>query len=192
MTRRAAPAICLSLLAVLCAVGASGDGGAISRDTIGPVFTTRVDHCPFSFLRGMPPGVFCVYDGVAIGQDGHACGERATVIWSRLAPEFTADAGPEAGDVYLGFVTSPDLTMRGIVDPSAENRAEMADYTLGRGQRVRLWGSAEIRSAIGGDEDTEILSLRIRPAAFGFDACAFTSYDGAFVGVLALPPGASQ
>src|SRR5215831_15097469 len=126
MMCRTVPALCLLLLAhAIGAASSNGDGGQIWRNTVAGMSTTRVDHCPFSFLRGMPPGVFCVYDGVAMGQDGRACGDRAMVIWSRLAPEFTADAGPEAGDVYFGFVTAPDLTMRGIVDSDAENRAAM-------------------------------------------------------------------
>ena len=190
MMCRTVPALCLLLLAqAVGAASSNGDGSQIWRNTVAGMFTTRVDHCPFSFLRGMPPGVFCVYDGIAMGPDGRACGDRAMVIWSRLAPEFTADAGPEAGDLYFGFVTSPDLTMRGIVDPDAENRAAMIDYTLGLGQRIRLQGTADMRYVpLSAEEGTEILSLRIRPAAFAFGACAFTAYDGTFVGVMALPP----
>ena len=40
---------------------------------------------------------------------------------------------------------------------------------------------------IGSGEGTEVLSLRIRRGAFGFGVCAFTSYDGTLVGVMALP-----
>src|SRR6516165_6688594 len=187
MVRRAVPVICLLVLAdVVCAARVFGDGGRISPNALGAIFTTRVDHCPFSFQRGMPPGVFCVYDGIATGEDGGACSDRAMVIWSRLAPpEFTGTA-PEAGDVYFGFVTSPDLTMRGIVEPTAENRAAIADYVLGDAQPVRLQGTAEMRYVpIGSGEDTEVLSLRIRPGALGFGVCAFTSYDGTLVGVMA-------
>jgi hypothetical protein len=194
------PIVIFFLLAdVLRAALAVGDVRQIPSISARAIFSATVVRCPFNFQHGMPPGVFCVYDGVAIGSDGQACSDRVMVIWTRLAPEFNADGGlddavSERFDVYFGFVTSPDLVMRAGVDPGAESSATIIDYTLGHGRpRVPLRGTAELRFVqVSGGEGTEVLSLRIRRPVLVPGTCAFTSYDGTFVGVMTLPPDTTR
>ena len=198
--RRALPMMLFFLLADgLCAALAVEDGRQIPNISAGAIFSATVVRCPFGFQHGMPPSVFCVYDGVVIGSNGQACGDRVMVIWTRLAPEFNADDGLDENvtgrsNVYFGFVTSPDLVMRADVDAAAESRATIVDYTLGHEQpRVRLRGTAELRFVpAGGGEGTEVLSLRIRRPVLVSGTCAFTSYDGTFVGVMTLPPDTTR
>jgi hypothetical protein len=198
MIPRALPTTILFLLAeVLCAALAVAD----RNSPVTPVraISATVVGCPFTFQHGMPPGVFCVYDGVAIGSDGQACGDRVMVIWTRLAPEFNADDGldddvTDRSHVYFGFVTSSDLLIRAGAAPGAESRVRLMDYTLGHGlPRVRLRGTAELRFIpAGGGEGTEVLSLRIGRPVLVPGTCALTSYDGTFVGVMTLPPDTTR
>ena len=72
MTRRSLPLALFFLLAdVLCAALAGLDGRPVASMSSGAVFEAMAG-CPFSFQQGMPPGVFCVYDGIAMGSDGQA------------------------------------------------------------------------------------------------------------------------
>jgi hypothetical protein len=148
--------------------------------------------CPFDFQRGMPPGVFCVYEGIALDAAGEVCADPAVVLWSQLAPELGAYRNrPEAADrdVYFGFVTSPDLVVRGTIDIDAENRVKMRDYTVGPHELpLVLHGYAETWIA-GGRAGVETLRLRVAPPLDAGGACGFASYDGAFIGVLVLEPG---
>jgi hypothetical protein len=197
LSRRAWPIALFFLLAdVLCATLVGAHAGQVRILPAGATFSAP-DRCPFSFQPGMPQDVFCVYNGVAVGSDGQVCGDRVMVIWARLAPEFDIDGGldAEATDrsaVHFGFVTSPDLVMRARVDAGAENRATIIDFTFGPDQlRARLAGTAEIHLVpAGGDDVTEVLSLRIGTPVPAGETCAFTSYDGTFVGVMALAPAA--
>jgi hypothetical protein len=185
MIHRASRVALLVLMALVCA----GLAAVSARADV----DTRLMRCPFSFPHDMPPGVFCVYDGVARGSDGSPCGDRVMVIWSRLSPAFAPDDWPdedlsEWDNVYFGFDMFPDLVLRAAVDGEAEYRAAISDYRLGPDRpRVRLQGTAELGFADG--EGTEVLLLRSHRPIPASESCAFTSYDGTFVGVMTLPSG---
>lgn len=152
----------------------------------------RTARCLFSFQQGMPPGVFCVYDGVATGPAG-TCGRRVMVIWTRLAPEFTDEGslGEDvfgSSDVYFGFVMLPELVMRAIPETDAGGGATLVDYSMGGNQpRVLLHGTAELRLRGSGGESTEVLGLRWLEPVLAGESCAFTAYDGTFIGTMTLP-----
>ena len=206
MIRRVLPmALFFLLVDVLCAMFALGDGcqplsstgtGISSYAVVGtpPRVARQPDHCPFNFQHGMAPGVFCVYEGVAIGPDGWECRDRVIAIWTRLAPGLTADkrvakdGATDSSDVYFGFITSPDLVMWAVVDADTDSHATIAGYTLGDGQApVRIRGTGELRFIpTGGGEATEVLSLLIDQPEPAPAAYAFTSYRGAFAGVMTL------
>lgn len=197
----------LLLVDVLCATFALGDdrqplnstGNGISSyaGDVGtlPRVARQSDHCPFNFQDGMAPGVFCVYEGVAIGPDGRGCRDRVIAIWTRLAPGLNAnkEGATDSSDVHFGFITSPDLVMRAVVDADTDSHAAIVGYTLGDGQApVRIRGTGELRFVpTGGGEGREVLSLLIDQPEPTPAACAFTSYRGAFAGVMTLPADAS-
>ena len=149
---------------------------------------TGAARCPYSFQDGMPPGVFCVYEGVALGPHGEVCADPVLVIWSQLAPAlgvYGLHRDASDGDVYFGVASSPDLVVRARADADSESGVTMVDYTFGPHEvPLLLRGRADTR--IVGDQ--EILDLRVRPPLDAGGACAFASYDGAFIGVLTLSP----
>jgi hypothetical protein len=182
---------------LLCAALAHGDGGRASDPPFKAIFGATDVRCPFNFRDGMPPGVFCVYDGVALGAGDQACDDRVLVIWSRLASEFDAPGAPgdqvtDRSGVYYAFVPLPEMVLRATVDTGGGDRATIRDYTLGpRQPRAALTGGAELRFvAADGGEGTEVLSIRLRRPILAAGTCAVTSYDGTFVGVMTLPPDA--
>ena len=189
--------VCFELLCGLVAVGIGAavvfaDDRAAAPCSDGAIFDASPARCPFTFRYGMPPGVFCVYDGVVTGTDGEACVERMLMIWTRLAGQFAPEQNDDVvnwSDVYFGFDGFPELVLRADGDAASARRAPMLDYTLGsRETRVALRGTVEIRFAsTGGSEGTEVLSLRVSQPVAASPACAFTSFDGIFVGVMEVP-----
>jgi len=171
--------------------GAAFARGNVLDVAIGPTSGVSLVRCPFDFHQAMPPGAFCVYEGIALGADGQPCKEPVVVIWARLAPEPDAEGGlgedvTDPADVLFGFVAFPDLVMRAATDDGAERRATILDYAIGDDQPpVELRGSAEVRfvpAASGGG--IEVLGLRIDGPVLASETCAFTSYDGTFLGVM--------
>lgn len=152
--------------------------------------------CPFDFAHGMPPGMFCVYDGVAVNAAGAACSNRVQVIWTRLAQE---SLGPEEKNksqlsVYFGFASISELVLRANAEDAAGHRAAFADMTTPHSATpFRLRGGATLRHvADGSAAGAEVLSLRVRrPIPIDSD-CAFTSFNGTFLGVMTLLPDSSE
>ena len=148
--------------------------------------------CPFDFAHGMPPGMFCVYDGVAMTADGAACSDRLQVIWTRLAQESLGPGAKSASQlsVYFGFASISELVLRATAEDAAGHRAVFADMTIPNSSTAfRLRGNATLRRvADGSAAGTEVLTLRVRrPLPIGSN-CAFTSFNGTFVGVVTLLP----
>jgi len=69
----------------LCA-GFTSPASRAASDESGAPFNAAPVRCAFNFRDGMPPGTFCVYDGIRLGSHGEACGDRELIIWNRLAP----------------------------------------------------------------------------------------------------------
>ena len=176
------------------ALGATVAGNALDI-AIGETSGASVVRCPFTFQQEMPPGVFCVYDGLALGTDGRPCRERLVAIWARMTPELDTggDLGEDvfhASDVLFGFVAFPELVIAASPDEGAAHRATIIDYTIGDDQlSVDLGGTLEtrlVRAAGGGS--IEVLALRVDRPVLASETCAFTSYDGIFVGMMTVPP----
>ena len=183
--------VALHVLALSLVIGVFMPAGAGADALFG-----AMPFCPFDFAHGMPPGMFCVYDGVAMAADGTACSNRVQVIWTRLAPE---SLGPKAKNesqlsVYFGFASISELVLRANAEDAAGHRAAFADMTTpDSATPFRLRGGATLRRVADGSEaGTDVLSLRVRrPISIDSD-CAFTSFNGTFLGVMTVLPDTTE
>jgi hypothetical protein len=188
---RAAPS---ALVFLLMATISRADLGALAEESpIGPTFERSGIRCPATFQGGMPPGVFCVYEGVAIAVDGQPCRERRLVIWTRMAAAFIDDGDPEPDgvdrdSVYFGIVMSPEIVIRATPGEQPDH-ATVHDYFLTPDSpREPLRGDAQLRFVrIADGTGIEVLSLRFASAISVSDRCALTVYEGSFVGLMILP-----
>lgn len=147
-------------------------------------------NCPYHFRSDMPAATFCVYRGVALRGGGELCATDVVVIWSSLAtangPREDAASASDR-EVYLGFVADPELVVRAIADPRQGDRAEMVGYTLGREDApLPLAGQMTLRAERRGAADVLRVDLR-EPLRTQPGSCAFTSYSGAFLGMIGPP-----
>jgi len=176
---------CVLLAAVVIATRAVADDRLRPEVSAASATFDATDvRCPSDFEQGLPSGVLCVYDGVAVGPDGQACPDRVTVVWTRLAPELNRERRPDLSYVFFGFVGFPEWVVRATADSGS--RAAFLDAASGdQPGRDRLYGHAEIRLAAAGSAATEVLSLAFqKPVIFG--NCAVASYDGTFVGLMRI------
>jgi len=158
----------------------------------GPAHATP-ERCPYRFDSDMPGATFCVYRGAVFGRAGKVCATDVVVIWSSLASHAPASGGPAENasasnrEVYLGFVTDPELVVQAIVDPRQSDRAEMVGYTLGSEEALQpLAGQMTLPAARLGA--AEVLSMDLRePRRFHLGGCAFASYSGTFLGMIRPP-----
>jgi hypothetical protein len=154
---------------------------------------TAPASCPYQFGSDMPADTFCVYRGVAWGGAGEVCATDVVVIWSSLASEPAASVAHAQKDsasnreVYLGFVSDPELVVRAIVDSRQGDRAKMVGYTLGGDEAPQpLAGQMTLRAVRPGSADVLSMDLR-EPRRFHPGSCALVSYSGTFLGMIRPP-----
>jgi hypothetical protein len=149
-------------------------------------------NCPYHFGHEMPPMTFCVYRGVALASADEICATDVVVIWSRFGSQaqvgVAADkaSGPTR-EVYLAFVTDPDLVLRAIVDSWQGDHAEIDSYSMGRHEAPQpLAGEMTLRTVrLGSSGTADVLDVELRaPRRFRPGDCAFASYSGTFIGVI--------
>jgi len=170
-------------------------GGVVAAALTEPAPQTGPTHatpqrCPYHFDSDMPGRTFCVYRGAVFGRGGKVCATDVVVIWSSLASRAPVRGGPTAKastpnrEVYLGFVTDPELVVLAVVDPRQRNRAELVGYTLGGADAPqRLAGRMRLPAVHPGSAD--VLSMDVRdPRHFHIGSCAFASYSGTFLGMI--------
>lgn len=190
LARIALPAVVLSLLATISRadLGAHAVGPALA-----PTFERTGTRCPATFQGGMPPGVFCVYEGVAIAADGQPCEERMLVIWTRLAAAFIDGGDPEPDgvdrdSVYFGFVMSPEIVVQATADEDADHATVHDYFRTPESPREPLLGDAELRFVpVADGTGIEVLSLDLATAISASERCALTVYEGSFIGLMTLP-----
>lgn len=147
-------------------------------------------NCPYHFGNEMPPATFCVYQGVALDGADAVCATDVVAIWSRFGSQAEVGVAAEKAsgptrEVYLGFVTDPDLVLRAIVDSRQGDHAEIDSYSVGRHAAQPLAGAMTLRTVrVGSSGTAEVLDVQLRaPRRFRPGGCAFASYSGTFVGV---------
>jgi len=154
-----------------------------------PVYATP-ESCPYRFDSDMPAATFCVYQGVARDGAGEVCVTNVVVIWSSAASQApvrgrpTEKSSASNREVYLGFLTDPELVVLAIVDPRQSDRAEMVGYTLGGEEAPQpVAGQMTLPALRLGSAD--VLSMDLRgPRRLHLGSCALASYSGRFFGMI--------
>lgn len=183
-----------ALVLLLTATIGRADLGALAAGSpIGPTFERAGIRCPATFESGMLPGVFCVYEGVAIAVDGEPCQERMLVIWTRMAAPFvdSGDAEPDGVDrdsVYFGFVMAPEIVVRAMAGEQPDHATVHDYFRTPDSPREPLRGDGDLRFVqIADGTGIEVLSLRFATPISASDRCALTVYEGSFIGLMTLP-----
>lgn len=174
-------------------------GGVVAATLAEPEPQTDHAHaapasCPYHFSSDMPSDTFCVYRGVAFGSGGEVCATDVVVIWSSVGALSQVGADPAEmalgpnREVYLGFVADPELVLRAIADSRQGDRAEMVGYTVGSTEAPQpLAGETTLHTVrLKSSGTADMLSMELRePRRFRPTGCAFASYSGTFMGVIA-------
>jgi hypothetical protein len=149
-------------------------------------------NCPYNFANEMPPGTFCVYQGVALDGADEVCATDVAAVWSRFdsrVPVGVAQNASEAREVYLGFATDPEFVLRAFVDARQGNRAQIDSISDGRPEATQpLAGEMTLRTVrLGSSGTADVLDVKLWGARrLGLGDCAFASYSGTFIGVIGL------
>lgn len=182
--------IALLILAVWAALSvaqaAHGADEQTDRARAAPV------NCPYHFGNEMPPATFCVYQGVARDGADEVCATNVVAIWSRFGSQAQVGVAAEKAsaptrEVYLGFISDPELVLRAIVDSRQGDHAEIDSYSARRDEASQpLAGEMTLRTVrLGSSGTADVLDVELRtPRRFRPGDCAFASYSGTFIGVI--------
>ena len=170
-------------------------GGKVTGGEAAPAPDRAQPRCPYRFRSQMPPGVFCVYQGIAFQADGTPCAQSVWAIWSSYSEDgaspISDTKADDGGTVAVGLLSEPEMVFRGAADRADANRAGFAGYFLGDDPELHpSSGVASLHETAGDTSGNRLVLTFTGSDVPRYEGCPLSRYEGTLVGVLGDPSGA--